>query len=124
MVNITAVFKQVRDDSEPSKLVDVNYAFVQNPGADGSMDFIYNVPANATSAGGIAKVKSRWLWSGAGRSDVSLVPTNLAITYTVNECWDTNYLSVYKSTPLSISADDNWGNESDCVFKTAQYSDL
>jgi hypothetical protein len=124
VVNITAVFKQVRDDSEPSKLVDVNYAFVQNPGADGSMDFIYNVPANATSAGGIAKVKSRWLWSGAGRSDVSLVPTNLAITYTVNECWDTNYLSVYKSTPLSISADDNWGNESDCVFKTAQYSDL
>jgi hypothetical protein len=124
IVHIAAQFKQVKDDSQPSKLVDVNYAFVQNPGAEGSMDFIYNVPANATSAGGIAKVKSRWLWSGAGRSDVSLVPTNLALTYTVSECWDTSYLSVYKSTPLSTSADDNWGSESDCTFTPALYSTL
>lgn len=124
IVSITAQFRQVKDDGQPSKLVDVDYAFAQNPGADGSMDFIYNVPANAASAGGIAKVKSRWLWSGAGRSDVSMVPTNLAITYTVSECWDINYLSVYKATPLSTSADDNWGVESDCPFKTALFSTL
>jgi hypothetical protein len=124
VVNIVAQFRQVKDDDQPTKLVDVDYAFVQNPGADGRMDFIYNVPANATSAGGLGKVRSRWLWNGAGRSDVSLVPTNLAITYTVSECWDTSYLSVYKSTPLSTSASDNWGNQTDCAFATAEYSDL
>jgi hypothetical protein len=124
VVNIAAAFKQVKDDNQPGKRIDVNYAFVQNPGAEGSMDFVYNVPADSNSAGGLGKVKSRWLWSGAGRSDVSLVPTNLNLTYTVSECWDVSYLSVYKSTPLSTKADDNYGKQSDCAFPTVMYSDL
>lgn len=124
VVHIAAQFKQVKDDSQPGKRVDVNYDFVQNPGADGNMQFVYNVPATATSAGGLAKVKSRWLWSGAGRSDASVTPTNLNLTYTVSECWDTNYLSVYKATPLSTSADDNYGSVSDCAFTTPDYATL
>ena len=124
VVNITAKFRQVKDDNKPGKLVDVDYAFVQNPGADGSMDFVYNVPANATTAGGLAKVHSRWLWSGAGRSDVSVAPTDSALTYTVSECWDTNYLSIYKAVPLSSSATDNYGSEATCAFPTAQPSTL
>jgi hypothetical protein len=123
-VNIAAQFRQVKDDDHPGRLVDVNYAFVQNPGADGSMDFTYNVPASATAAGGLGKVRSRWLWSGAGRSDVSVVPTDLALTYTVSECWDVNYLSVYKSTPLSTSPTDNYGSQAACVFPTAEFSSL
>jgi hypothetical protein len=124
VVHIAAQFKQVKDDDHPGRRVDVDYAFVQNPGADGSMDFIYNAPASKTLEGGVGKVKSRWLWSGAGRSDVSLVPTNLNVNYTVSECWDTNYLSVYKSTPLSTSTDDNYGSATDCAFTTAMFSDL
>jgi hypothetical protein len=124
VVNIAAQFRQVKDDDHPGRLVDVNYAFVQNPGADGSMDFTYNVPASATAAGGLGKVRSRWLWSGAGRSDVSVVPTDLALTYTVSECWDVNYLSVYKSTPLSTSPADNYGSQTACVFPTAEFSSL
>jgi hypothetical protein len=119
VVNITAQFHQVKDNDHPGKLVDVSYAFVQNPGQDGSMDFQYSVPANATSAGGLAKVKSRWLWSGAGRSDASVTATDSALTYTVSECWDENYLSIYKSVPLSSSATDNYGNQTDCAFPTA-----
>jgi hypothetical protein len=88
------------------------------------MDFTYSVPADATSPGGISRVRSRWLSSGAGRSDVSLVSTDLAATYTTNECWDTSYLSVYKAASYSTIGAANWGNESDCAFKTAQYSDL
>jgi hypothetical protein len=114
----------VKDDKQPGKLVDVDYKFMQNPGADGSMDFLYNVPANATSAGGLGKVKSRWLWSGAGRSDVSATATDSTLTYTVSECWDENYASVYKSVPLSTSATDNYGSESSCAFAPAKYSDL
>ncbi len=124
VVNIAAKFRQVKDDNQPGKLVDVDYAFVQNPGADGSMDFLYDVPANATSAGGLGKVRSRWLWSGAGRSDVSVTTTDSALTYTLSECWDTNYLSVYKSVPISTSATDNYGSVSSCVFQDAQFSNL
>ena len=124
VTNIAAQFRQVKDDKQPGKLVDVDYAFMQNPGADGSMDFLYNGPADATSAGGLGKVKSRWLWSGAGRSDVSATATDSTLTYTVSECWDENYASVYKSVPLSTSATDNYGSESSCAFATALYSTL
>jgi hypothetical protein len=124
VVHVAAQFKQVKDDDHPGRRVDVSYAFVQNPGADGSMDFIYNAPATKPLDGGVGKVKSRWLWSGAGRSDVSLVPTNSNVNYTVSECWNTSYLSVYKSTPLSTSADDNYGSATDCAVPTVMYSDL
>jgi hypothetical protein len=124
VANITAQFRQIKDDKQPGKLVDVDYAFVQNPGADGTMQFLYNVPANVTSAGGLAKVRSRWLWSGAGRSDVSVTPTDINLTYTLSECWDTSYLSIYKSVPLSTSATDNYGSEAACAFPTAQASTL
>jgi hypothetical protein len=124
VVNVTAQFRQVRDDKQPGKLVDVDYAFVQNPQATGSMDFLYNVPANATSAGGLGKVRSRWQWSGAGRSDVALTTTDSALTYTLSECWDIHYLSIYKSVPLSSSATDNYGSEASCAFPTAETSSL
>ncbi|HEY5281247.1 MAG TPA: hypothetical protein VIM14_00520 [Polyangia bacterium] len=124
VVTIDAQFRQVKDDKQPGRLVDVDYAFVQNPGADGSMDFLYNVPAIGTTAGGLGKAHSRWQWSGAGRSDVSVTATDSPLTYTLSECWDTSYISVYKSVPLSTSATDNYGSESSCVYPTAQPSKL
>jgi hypothetical protein len=124
VVNISAQFRQVKDDKQPTKRVDVDYAFVQVPGANGSMDFLYNVPADAASAGGLGKVRSRWQWSGAGRSDVVVTTTDSALTYTLSECWDINYLSVYKSVPLSSSATDNYGSEAYCAFPTAETSSL
>jgi hypothetical protein len=124
VANVAAKFRQVKDDQHPGKLVDVDYAFMQNPGADGSMDFLFNVPANATAAGGLGRVKSRWLWSGAGRSDVNITATDSTLTYTLSECWDVNYISVYKVVPLSTSTTDNYGSESLCAFPTAEYSQL
>jgi hypothetical protein len=124
VVKITAKFRQVKDDKQPAKLVDVDYAFVQNPGAEGSMDFLYNVPADASSAGGLGKVRSRWLWSGAGRSDVKVTTTDSTLTYTLSECWDINYTSIYKSVPLSTLTTDNYGSEASCPFPTAEYSVL
>ena len=124
IVTITAKFRQVKDDKQPGRLADADYAYLQHPGADGSMDFLYNVPAIGTASGGLGKVHSRWQWSGAGRSDVSFTATDSALTYTVSECWDTNYISVYKSVPLSTSATDNYGSESSCVYPTAQPSQL
>lgn len=124
VVNIGAQFRQVKDDQQPGKLVDADYAFVQNPAAEGSMDFRYNVPADATSAGGLGKVHSRWLWSGAGRSDVTVTTTDSTLPYTLSECWDINYVSIYKSVPLSTSTTDNYGSESSCAFPTVENSSL
>jgi hypothetical protein len=124
VVTISAKFRQVKDDKQPGKLVDVDYAFAQNPGADGSMDFLYSVPASTSTAGGLGKVRSRWLWTGEGRSDVKATATDSAFTYTLSECWDANYASVYKSVPLSTSATDNYGIESSCAFSPAEYSSL
>jgi len=120
VVQINAKFRGVKDKDQPGKLVDADYAFVQKPKSDGSMNFQYVVPASAASAGSTAKVHSRWLWSGAGRSDVSAVATNLPITFTVSECWDVNYLSQYKNVPLAAAAQ-NYGNETDCAFPTAEF---
>ena len=124
VVTISAKFRQVKDDKQPGRLVDVDYAFVQNPGADGSMEFLYNVPASTSLAGGLGKVRSRWLWTGEGRSDVLATATDSTLTYTLSECWDATYASVYKSVPLSTSATDNYGSESSCAFSPAQYSSL
>jgi hypothetical protein len=124
VVDIKAKFRQVKDDDRPDKLVDADYAFVQNPGSMGSMDFIYNVPADATSAGGVGKVRSRWQWSGAGRSDVTVNATDLPVTYMVSECWNENYASTYKAVPLSSDPKDNYGSEATCAFATAEYSTL
>jgi len=124
VVSISAQLRKVKDEKDPAKLLDVDYVFVQNPGATGSMDFLYNVPASPTAAGGVGKVRSRWLWSGAGRSDVVLIPSDSPLTYTLSECWDINYLSVYKSVPLSSSPTDNYGSEAACAFPTAETSSL
>jgi hypothetical protein len=124
VVDIKAQFRQVKDDKRPNKLVDADYAFVQNPGSVGSMDFIYDVPADAVSAGGLAKVRSRWQWDGAGRSDVTATSTDLTLTYTLSECWNVNYASTFKSVPLSTAAADNYGSEATCAFATPEYSTL
>jgi hypothetical protein len=124
VVNIAAKFRQVRDDKRPDKFVDADYAFVQNPQAEGSMDFIFNIAADGTSVGALAKVHSRWQWSGAGRSDVTATALDNSQTYTLSECWDVNYASTYKSVPLSSSALDNYGSEATCVFAAAVFSTL
>jgi hypothetical protein len=124
-VNIAAKFRQVKDDDHPGKLVDADYVFVQNPGADGSMDFAFGIPAGGTTpTGALAKVHSRWQWSGAGRSDVTATTLDSAVTYTLSECWNEHYASTFKSVPLSTSPADNYGSETTCVFPTVQYSTL
>ena len=127
VITITAQFRQVKDDDHPGNLVDADYAFVQNPQAEGSMDFVFTIPANpadATSVGALARVHSRWQWSGAGRADVTATTLDNAQTYSLSECWDINYASTYKSVPISLDPADNYGSEATCAFTTAVYSTL
>ena len=121
-VSINAQFHQVKDDKQPGNRIDANYAFAQEPRGPGSMDFVFISPATATQEGGRGVVRSRWLFSGAGRSDVQ-IKTSAGIPFaSLSECWDQNYTSVYKQD--SWPGGDSWGAEASCAFLTVEYSTL
>lgn len=123
-VSIGVTFTQVRDD-DTGMLIDAMYDYVATPGMGGSFDFklIKNFIAT-TAALETMSVHSRWLETGAGRSDVKLVGGDLAATQaTANECWNESFASVYMTNsygdPLKM-----WGAETSCAFPTAMYSAL
>lgn len=120
-VEILAQFLGVRDKEQPGKLIDADYTYTQIPQAEGSMTFVHTVPAVTGAAGKEAKVHSRWLWNGSGRSDVSATSTDSVLTYTVSECWDTRYLSVYQSTAISPLPAQTEGDPALCAFPTAEF---
>ena len=121
-VSIAAQFHQVKDDNQPGTRVDAEYAFAQQPGGPGSMDFVYITPTTATQAGGRGVVRSRWQFTGAGRADVQIKATDGTTVLYLSECWDRNYASVYKQD--SWPGGDSWGVETSCAFQPAEYSTL
>jgi hypothetical protein len=102
--------------------VDAKYAFTQQPQGPGSMDFVFIKPPSDDDAGGRALVRSRWQFSGAGRSDVQMKTLDGGVTISESECWDTSYASLYWQD--SWQSGKGWGSESSCVFPTAEYSTL
>jgi hypothetical protein len=119
-VDIEARFRQVMDE-DTKQLVDADYTFSQVPRAEGNMNFVYIVPDNPAKPGGRAAVHSRWMFSGAGRSDAK-IKGNDGRQLVVSECWDKNFSSVYKKEDWVFGA--SWGLESDCPFSAAEYSTL
>ncbi len=123
-VSIAAKFLQVRDDDHPQQRVDVDYKYQSDTVVGGSMEFS-TTPKSMMNAGARWSVKSRWLPTGAGRSDVKASGGDLpaGTTATANECWDIQFASQFLHAswiPLG-----GWGTEdSDCVIKGAVYSDL
>jgi hypothetical protein len=120
-VEITAQFRGVKDKDQPGKLVDADYTYTQKPQAEGSMTFIHTIPAVMDAAGKEAKVHSRWQWNGSGRTDVSATSTDSALTFTVSECWDPRYLSVYQSTAIAPLPAQTEGDQASCAFPTAEF---
>jgi hypothetical protein len=124
-VSITATFDSVRDDDSedyPGQLIDVNYSYSSNPGGSGTLEFLF---APVIAERGRFAVKSRWLASGAGRSDVNarggedLPPGE---TVTANECWNDGFASVYLSA--SWAPAEGWGDAASCAFADASYATL
>ena len=123
-VNIGVTFTQVRDD-DTGMLVDAMYDYVSTPGNGGSFDFklIKNM-ITTTAALETITVHSRWMETGAGRSDVNFTGGDVpAAGATANECWDSNFLSVYMTNSYGDPAK-TWGAESSCAFPAAVYSAL
>jgi hypothetical protein len=125
-VSVDAAFRQVRDENDASKRVDADYRYAAVPGQGGQFDFKLTQDWHKVT-GSDAKenltIKSRWLQTGAGRSDVKLSGGDLGQQeHTANECWDTTFASRYlRATYTQV----RYGEEAtDCAFTSPVYSSL
>ncbi|HEY2904115.1 MAG TPA: hypothetical protein VGL59_26235 [Polyangia bacterium] len=120
-------FTGIKDD-KTGEIHDAIYQYAATPGAGG--DFQYEAmedftpdPGNTGTMKEKVTVHSRWKEDGAGRSDWKLAGGDLgAVEVTTNECWDSNFASVWKA--VSIPLQPTWGAESSCAFSPADYSTL
>lgn len=121
-VDIGVTFTQVMDN-DTGKLIDATYSYTSTPGMGGTFDFGQTKDIVMTTAAlETLTVHSRWQESGAGRSDTKITGGDLAAAEaTMNECWDSNFLSVYFTTSWADPAK-MWGAETACAFAPAVYS--
>jgi len=120
-VTVNASFHDVMD-KDSGQRVNAEYRYLEQPGNGGSFDFQMNkdiVPGPSLEA---ATVRSRWLQTGAGRSDAKVQGGDLATPATASECWDSNFKSAFITT--SFDPNTAWGAESSCAFSTADYAAL
>jgi hypothetical protein len=118
-VQIDALFNGVKDGSQT---VDAEYAFRSTPGNGGHFDFELEKDFTGGSATEHGKIRSRWLETGAGRSDVQASGGDLASPMTLSECWDENFASRFFDASFSPSS--NYGQASVCAFPTAEFASL
>lgn len=120
-VQIDVQFVQVRHGSS-GPLADAQYRYTSTPNQGGVFQF--EVQKDFVTGPGIetGKIKSRWLESGAGRSDAQVSGGDVASMVTVNDCWDSGFLSRYQNASYAPSL--NYGAESVCAFGTAEYPSL
>jgi hypothetical protein len=124
-VEVDAAFRQVRDDNRGDQRVDLDYRFRSTHRVGGSMQFVHSVPPQMAQNGGRWAVNSRWSYEGGGRSDVRATGGELPTAFqaTASECWDVSFRSTFfqANWPLAPS----WGTEAtDCLYKTAEFSNL
>ena len=125
VVGVLARFEGVRDE-ETGGRVNANYAYAAVPGVGGG--FAFGIRKNINPAEGSTlenfTIKSRWLQSGAGRSDAQVSGGDLGSQQaTWNECWDTTFNSQF----LAVSYDSslNYGAEAtNCAIQGAEYANL
>lgn len=121
VTQIDAGFRQVKGGRDGAR-VDANYRYRSTPGQGGEFEFQATDDFIGGAALEDAKIKSRWLQTGAGRSDATVSGGDLATTATASECWDDGFASRYFDNTWASS--ENYGAESVCAFATAEFSTL
>jgi hypothetical protein len=125
---VEAEFKQVRDENDANKRVDGSYRYKATASEGGEFQFATNKDIDngdplRTKLEKLT-IRSRWTAAGAGRSDIRVTGGDLLGEATLNECWDTSFLSTY----FRISLDPRLGYgeaEASCGgFSAAVYSSL
>ena len=74
-----------------------------------------------TAANETLSMHSRWMETGDGRTDVQVTGGDVGTAVdTSNECWDSNFFSVYSAASYDPSDPNvDWGSESSCAFASA-----
>jgi len=94
-----------------------DYAY--NAAKDGGGDMTFDVNANVggTAALETLTLRSRWLGTGAGRTDARITGGDLgSVQVTASECWSTAFGRVYYQDSNNFSPPE--GAESSCAFAT------
>jgi len=86
----------------------VSFHYEYREAADGAGDFVYTLHGDLDDNGSAWEtldIRSRWLSSGAGRSDVTVQGGDLQSQVLVGvECWDTSFGRVYWTDSLGWEA--------------------
>ncbi len=97
---------------------DVTFHYEYREAADGGGDFVFAVHGDLDDNGSAWEdldIRSRWLASGAGRSDVKVAGGDLkASVLTGVECWDTSFGRVFWTDSLGWQPGE--GDASSCAF--------
>ncbi|MCP3165570.1 hypothetical protein [Myxococcus qinghaiensis] len=103
-----------------------SYRFKQAPGMGGELDYVLRQDIDVDPTRSQLEklsIKSRWERSGVGRSDIKLSGGDLFGEATINECWDSNFLSVYYAVSFNPAV--GYGAVGACgSFNAAVYSTL
>jgi hypothetical protein len=130
-VTIDVSFTGVQDHCDPltcptsGQIFDAVYAYSATPGSGGDLQYAdaknYVATSSATET---LSIHSRWLLTGAGRTDMQLTGGDLGVTVdTSSECWDSNFASVYSFASYDPTLDA--GTEANCgAFATAAFVSL
>ncbi|MCB9525807.1 MAG: hypothetical protein H6702_20890 [Myxococcales bacterium] len=87
---------------------DAIYRFRRAPDGAGVFDFAFY-----DEAGQLARLRSRWDATGAGRADAVIIQNGRPLA--VSECWDTTFARVYGRAGLFRE-----GDEATCAFPTRE----
>jgi hypothetical protein len=111
------------------ELFDAVYRYTAAPGSGGSMKYgevrdALPDPGNTGTAPETFTLHSRWMETGAGRSDYQSSGPDITAALMgdgrVSECWDTSFNSQFMS--VSYAPASGWGSESSCAFASADFS--
>jgi hypothetical protein len=117
-VDGTAIFS----DFGPTAL-DASYAYWDSDEGDGNMDLTMQADIDGGGAMETLAIHSRWLATGAGRSDVSATGGDLGdLTFYVSECWSTSFERVYYTDSFKGGKGTVEGDVSACAYPEAEYS--
>lgn len=124
-VGVLARFENVLDQDTGAR-VNANYAYASVPNVGGAFEFAVRKNLNPNEGTTLENftIKSRWLSSGAGRSDAQVSGGDLGANQaTWNECWDTSFLSQFLAVSYDTTA--GYGTESaNCAIQGAEYANL
>lgn len=141
---LDVVFAQVANECAGETPRDAHYVYAEAADKSGQMDFAVNANVHKAEENKpgleVLSVRSRWLATGAGRSDVRVsgdeiaadlaanIPGTTATTVDVVECWDDAFGLVYgDTTPDELEPHLDHpatGDAAQCAFTDASFASL